>query len=265
MRRSSKLLLTATLAISAGFGAKEGYKHWKRYQTQKIYAEILTFTGVKNAQNFDEQMDVLRIFVNTNSAHKIDAEFKSYWRDPAEIGRRMLPIAKGESDKKLHLECSTRSGMMGSFTKIMGYRTRSVSVYGVLDGLLLSHTFIEIQNPETEKWQVQDPDLDLYYTVNASGERASAEDLIRNEIEDITPCNSSGACGWDIVSPEDFPATKMHKYMGLASINDYQVKDRPLLVNTKRFDLSTPVTYRKTDAPYCRHLEKNCRDEIVKF
>lgn len=266
LQRNIRLLILAALGLTAlGFAIDEGLDYWKKRQNQAAYEAILPYTKVADAASFDAEMDALRSFVNTHSLHKIDALFKSYWRDSREIARRTLAYAKGETTEKPHLECSTRSGMMGSFTKALGYRTRSVSVYGVQDGLLLSHTFLEIQNPETQQWQVQDPDLDLYYKVAATGARASIHDLIAQEIEDIIPCNSSGACGWDIVSPEDFPATKMHKYMGLASVNDYQVKDRPLLVNTRRFDLDKPVTYRKADAPYCQHLEKNCRDEIIKF
>jgi hypothetical protein len=265
MRRSSKLVLTAVLLIAVGFCGAEGYKQWKRYKTQELYTEILPYTGVAKAQGFDAQMDSLRIFVNTHSVHEIDAEFKSYWRAPDEIARRMLAIAKGDTDKKLHMECSTRSGMMGAFTKALGYRTRSVMVYGLKDNILLSHTFLEVQDPETQKWQVQHPDLDLVYTVKGRKDRASIEDLIKAEIKDITPCNASGACGWDIKNREGTPAKKVQKYLGLASINDYQVKNRPLLVNTKRFDLDKPVHHQDKDAPYCTHLKKNCRDEVVKF
>lgn len=265
MRRSSKLLLTAILAIAAGFGGKEGYKHWTRYQTQEAYAEILPYTGVSEEQDFDAQMDTLRTFINTHSMHEIDAEFKSYWRDSQEIARRMLPIAKGETDKKLHMECSTRSGMMGAFTKELGYRTRSVMVYGLKDNILLSHTFLEVQNPETQKWQVQDPDLDLYYKIKRQQMRASIEDLVKADFKNIIPCNSAGQCGWNIKSREGIPATKVQKYLGLASINDYQADHRPLINNTKRFDLNNPVHHHDTDLPYCAHLKKNCRDEIIKF
>lgn len=267
MRRSTKLLLTAILAVAAGFGGKEGYKHWKRYQAQETFAEILPYTGVEKAEDFDAQMDILRSFVNTHSEHKIDAAFKSYWRDPDEMAKRMLAIAKGESDKNLHMECSTRSSMMGAFTKELGYRTRSVMVYGLgQDGsALISHTFLEVQNPKTQKWQVQDPDLDLTYKIKGQAERASIEDLVKADFENIIPCNSAGQCGWNIKSREGFPATKVQKYLGLASINDYQLDRRPLLVNTKRYDLDSAVSYQGTEAPYCKHLQKNCRDEIVKF
>lgn len=266
MQRSKKWMVAAlVLVIAAGFAVEEGLDLWEKRQNQAAYEAILPYTKAQETKDFDAQMDRLRSFINTHSIHKIDALFKSYWRDSREIARRTLAYAKGETRDKPHLECSTRSGMMGAFVKALGYRTRPVVVYGVQDGLLLSHTFLEIKNPETGEWQVQDPDLDLYYIVKASGKRAAITDLIRLDVGALKPCNSSGACGWDIKSPEDFPATKMHKYMGLASVNDYQVDKRPLINNPSRFDLEKPVTYQKTQRPYCEHLEKNCRGDILRL
>lgn len=264
MRRNIKFLIALTLlAGMVGFAVDEGLDHWEKWQNQAAYNEILPYTKAPGLQHFDARMDALRGFINTHSIHKIDAEFKTYWKDSREIARRTLSYAKGETDQKPHLECSTRAGMMGAFLKGMGYRTRPIVVFGMKDGSLLSHTFLEAQNPDTKKWQVQDPDLDLYYMVG--GERASIEDLIKTDIEGITPCNSSGACGWEIVSPEDFPATKVQKYIGLASVNDYQEGVRPLLVNEKRFDLDQVFKYKDKDGTFCQHLKKNCRDEILKF
>lgn len=265
MQNSRKMTVAATLAllIALGFGIKGGLDFWEKRQNQAAYEAILPYTKAPEIEDFNAQMDALRTFINTHSEHKIDALFKSYWRDSREIARRMLAYAKGETKDKLHMECSTRSEMMGAFVKALGYRTRPVVVYGVQGGILLSHTFLEIKNPENEEWQVQDPDLDLYYIVKDSGKRASITDLIRLDFDALKPCNSIGKCGWDIKSPEDFPATKMHKYMGLASINDYQAGKRPLVNNPARFDLEKLVTYRKTEAAYCEHLQKNCKGEIL--
>lgn len=266
MQRKRKLWLGVfVLLIVIGFGVDEGMEAFEKYKNQQAYNEILPYTKAPELQHFDARMDALRTFVTTHSIHKIDELFKSYWKDSQEIARRTLLYAKGESDEKPHLECSTRSGMMGAFIKGLGYRTRPVVVFGMKDGSLLSHTFLEAQNPDTGKWQVQDPDLDLFYIVKETNERASIEDLIRLDIDSIQPCNSSGACGWDIKSHEDFPATKMHRYMGIASINDYQMDDRPLLVNSKRFDLEHTFIYKDKEGTFCEHLKKNCRDEIIKF
>lgn len=265
-----RVLFTIALLpiIAAGLAAAAYIDHRKDERRTALYARLLPHAHIETTENFDEKTDAIRAFINRKTDHKIDEQFRSIEGDEEKIVNRTLAYLDNEERTPPHLECASRADMMEGMLMALGLRVRSVSVYAWNEETkhLSSHRFLETQNPETGQWQIQDPDLDLFWIIGETGNRAGMEDLIKLPAPELaTPCNSRGECGWDIKSREGFDAARMKKYMALASIKDHQIGKRPLLVNTSRFDLDRKMPIKDKLQTYCEYLEKNCRDEIRTF
>lgn len=73
----------------------------------------------------------------------------------------------------------------------MGYETRTIALFRT-KGRHASHTFLDVLNPKTERWETQDPDYDLYWTSLSSKARLSLAEAAQ-DLEDL-PCGRS-SCG----------------------------------------------------------------------
>ena len=81
----------------------------------------------------------------------------------------------------------------GHVLKSLGYDTRVIAIFNSRTNLK-SHSFLEIINPETKRWETQDADHDIYWRSKSCGERISLTDSAQL-IDDIEPCGRND-CGW---------------------------------------------------------------------
>ncbi len=236
---------------------------------QEIKAQIVQITPLIDlaaADDFHHKIDRVRDFIYKNSTHKIDDVFYSHWKDVPLMLEKVKNYAVSEPqvpEKAPHLECSTRSTLIREVLHEMDIRTRSVSVYRQTKGYP-GHTFLEVFNPETQRWAVQDADFNIFWRKNDNGQRASIEDLIREPIENFTPCKFDGQCGDGQIearTTERMP--DLVTRFAVASIIDKDAGYRPLLVNTNRFDLEKKIKVGDEMLTYCQHMAKNCRQDIV--
>jgi hypothetical protein len=225
-------------------------------------ARIVALAGIERAMPIDEQVDRLRTFVTRNSVHRIDDEFYSYWHDLPQVIHRMMAFANGAGPPP-HLECSSRTELMEAVLAHLGHDTRGVAIFEDAAGFP-SHTFLEVFDRTNGRWHVQDPDYDLYWVLAATGQRASIFDLVALPFTDVMPCNGSG-CGWGLESWEGNDAARLRTYLGLASVVDREKGERPLLVNTTRFDLAAPQVVDGAARTFCEFAGKNCRQDIHRF
>lgn len=266
--KKTKLIIALLFITFTGISAKYYIDNRSHQNRLALYKQLIPFSEASKATSFDDKADAIRTFINKKTDHKIDEEFRAMEGNEEKIVQTTLSYLKGEKQTPPHLECASRADMMEAMLMAEGYRVRSVSVYAwdKEAQILRAHRFLETQNPKTGNWQIQDPDLDLFWTINETGRRASMEDLIKLKSPKMaTPCNSQGQCGWEIKSREGFDAARMHKYMALASIKDHQIGKRPLLVNTSRFDLNEQLPIKGKEQTYCEYIPKNCREDIRKF
>jgi hypothetical protein len=253
----------AVVLLAAGAFAAEAVREAVLAAHVDAGAErIIAMAGIAATMPLDEQVDRLRTFVNRNSIHEIDDEFYSYWRDLPQVIARMTAFAQGLGPPP-HLECSSRSELMQAVLPRLGHDTRAIVLYDHAEGFP-SHTFIEVRDTATGRWQIQDPDYDLYWTHLASGRRASIYDLLASPLTGFAPCNGIH-CDWSLVSWEGKAAAKLRRYFGLASVVDRERGVRPLLVNTTRFDLAQPQLVEGATRTFCQWAGKNCRQEILRF
>ena len=162
------------------------------------------------------------------------------------------------------MECSTRTTLIRVVAEALGYETRVVAIFDSRSNLN-SHSFLEVMNPKTGRWETQDGDYDIYWRSRLSGERISLADAAE-AIDVIEPCGRKG-CGWNYASREGMRAEKLKSYLDIISITAKQKAVRYSLY-TRRANLRT--TYRKglKQGTFCEVEAKRCKDgffDITKY
>jgi hypothetical protein len=189
----------------------------------------------------EERFDAVRQFIHRNSRHGDDAEFRKLLGKKYLMAEGMIAYATGHRSEPIHLLCGARSNLMSAVLEKLGYETRIIALFDTDDEALRSHTFLEVRNPETGRWETQDPDFDLYWISKSSGLRVSlaeaAEDLSKLE-----PCHRPGACGWEVDDAEGKSAAAIRNLLDIICVTNE--------LNGKRFCRFT--TRAKPDRMFSR-------------
>lgn len=256
-QRYALVLGAGLLLLALGWFGQAEYRDWRKARATQNYLEQIAARlppDGRDAQNF---FDHLRIHINRHSAHNIDAEFHRYWGQP-EMYARFLAALEGQGPPP-HMECSSRSGLMRGLLGAGGYATRGVAIYRRVDGRTWqSHSFLEVQNPANGRWEIQDPDYDVYWVERVSGERVGIRELLSGALDSYEPCHDEG-CGWHIASREGIAVADLRSYFVLAAINDPARDTRVLYASRARFDQPDMLE------AYCAYRAKDCRQQVETF
>lgn len=212
--------------------------------------------GISERDSFHEKTDKIRKFVHQSSVHLIDDELYEYLHDSDRI-LAMLEASYLRKHKQPHLECWTRSNAMIRMAHSIGVRSRKVIVYRSADGYL-SHTLLEVYNPETSAWEMQDPDYDMFYVDTGKTRRASITDLVTNPYDAFMPCSDEHTCGWNIGSKEHHDPKVLYDYFGLATFPDGETA--LVLVNDDRFPFSETFMLDGERIQFCEIKPALCTD-----
>lgn len=162
--------------------------HWKQEATLLLpqYQQPLrAIVGKLNAgyyPSMHDRISAIRNWVNTNSVHLIDDEHDSYaFHVPTAI-KKLNEFNDGTGSRP-HLSCGPRAYAMKEILDAMGIESRIIDLFVIREnGRPDSHTLIEVFNTETCKWELQDPDFNVAYTlVGKSGVACVAELLQKND------------------------------------------------------------------------------------
>ncbi|HSA79706.1 MAG TPA: hypothetical protein VLE23_02720, partial [Geminicoccaceae bacterium] len=202
------------------------------------------------------RLDQVRGFINDHSERKLDAEFYANRRNSALFAAGVLAHAKGQLSDPINMECSTRTRLMRALLSALGYRTRDVAIFDSHRNLK-SHSFLEVLNTETGRWETQDADFDIYWRDMQTGERISLAERAE-ALDTIEPCGR-GRCGWDQASREGLEPDMLKDFLDIVSITDRESGLR-YAVHTSRADLDR--TYRKqgSTGAFCEVETKRCED-----
>lgn len=210
-------------------------------------------------KTLNAQVDKIREFISGNSVNKIDNEFYSYWADVPRMTKQLLDRRQDPKKPKVHLECAARSAVMYHMLHTIGVNARLVIVYQDSDEPNVSHTFVEVYNPETTNWEISDPLLDICWRWKESGLRASTEDLMSHPIkETFIPCHADGTCSYTKEIENMLP------YFGMASVISFGTDVDPVLVNPNRYSLIKAINFNGHIKKYCNPDRKDCRQPLVK-
>jgi hypothetical protein len=217
--------------------------------------EILSMLNLAAMPDVHQRLDKVRTFINDNSVHKVDEAFRVNQGNPDSFLGGLLAYAKGTAAGPIHMECSTRTVAMERIFKALGYDTRIIAIFNSRTNLK-SHSFLEVMNPETKRWETQDADYDIYWRSKSSGERISLADSAQS-VDDIEPCGRSG-CGWSHESREGIRAKKLIDYLDIISI---MAKERALrfVLYTSRAELNRTYRKERKQGAFCEVESKRCK------
>jgi hypothetical protein len=161
---------------------------------------LISLMDLPEHASFDDRVDRVREFVITHSGDGADKDIYGPSGGPMLMIDKMLAYATGKSPKPPSLECSWRSGLMSSILERLGYETRVVNAF-TTHGLTRehpqnSHTFLDVRNPKTGKWQTQDPLYNLYWKSKTTEERVALLNY-GNNIGALLPCRHK-SCGLNL-------------------------------------------------------------------
>jgi hypothetical protein len=235
-------------------GADLFNKQRVKARTEASVKEIIAFLELDSMPEFHPRLDKIRTFINDNSVHRIDQAFWANKANSDAFAAGLLAHAKGSAEP-IHMECSTRTNVMGQILETLGYETRVIAIFDSHTNLK-SHSFLEVLNPESGHWETQDADYDIYWRRKASSERISLADEAEF-VEGIEPCGRNG-CGWENRSREGMRPTNLKRYLDIISITADQKASRYTLY-TSRTDLSRTYSKRGKQGAFCQVEGKRCK------
>ena len=222
--------------------------------------EILSMLDLAAMPDFHQRLDKVRTFISDNSVHKIDGAFRANQGRPDSFLGGLLAHAKGTAAEPIHMECSTRTIAMERIFKALGYDTRIIAIFNSEPSRrpqhaqenLRSHSFLEVMNPKTKRWETQDADYDIYWRSKSSGERISLADSAQS-VDDIEPCSRSD-CGWNYARK----AENLIQYLDIVSIT---AKEKALrfAMYTSRAKLNRIYSKGRKRGTFCEVEAKRCK------
>lgn len=262
------ILLTALLFLSLSPQKSYAASWWSAAFPQTPEKQTLfldsakqlhALLNIKEDATFHEKTDAARLLVQNNSIHKIDKEFYSYWGNIPLLMQLILFNASQTIDDKPHMECASRTAVLYHLLKTMNIRARPVVVYTGND-IQNSHTYLEVYNPQTEQWEIQDPDKNMYWKFRETGARASTKDLMTHPVkETFLPCHTPEDCAYNPKNEQ-----KIIALFSLAALIDFEAGRNPLLANPDRFDMDHPFLKKENPMAYCTLFPQGaCHSEII--
>lgn len=141
--------------------------------------------------------DAAREFLFANSVDASGDWWATYADDPFYCAEQMYKTAIGDPDAEtVELLCGNMVDMFSGVCSELGIQKRNVWLYSDYSDTVLGHTYNEIFNEATQKWEIQDANYNIYFIDIRTGARAGVEDMMRaTDIEFFVPHNASSS-GW---------------------------------------------------------------------
>jgi Ca2+-binding RTX toxin-like protein len=177
--------------------------------------------------------DATREWCRATSVHANGAWWQAHANDGYYVLEQMYKTAIGDPGAEtVELLCGNMVDIMSAIYSTLGIQSRAVWLYRNNDDFFGGHTFLEVLNPGTGKWEIQDGDYNVYYVNVRTGERASALDMMyAPDVELFVPVNQQ-ATGWTATDAE---ALRLVSYFA----TEIQTTTHTLYVNVDSADQST--------------------------
>jgi hypothetical protein len=143
----------------------------------------------------------------------------------------------------------------------LGYRARLVFVFDTDQSDMSAHTFVDVFNPATGKWESEDPTYDIHWREVSSTNRTSLFDSAE-DIGAIEPCSPT-KCGWDIISDEGAKVEDVRDLIDVVSVaND--AENTQSTTFTSRAKLDKVMSFHGRTGRFCDLMKGRCdSDEVV--
>lgn len=208
-----------------------------RPTTKEYSKSIEAIRQYINSQEFSSEtgrIDFVRKWVYENSIHRIDAQHREYaFNTPRVIS--MLWNTHISKQDYAHLSCGPRAMAMKRILDSLGVKSRVISVFTDNNPQVNSHTFLEVLNTETERWELQDPDFNIYYIDTESKKRIATSRLIWGDLDNVTPI-STNKKGWKDNNVQHLKQDYFEAMIYMNHLRTEKTEKSVILLNTDRFN-----------------------------
>ena len=203
-----------------------------------------------NSQEFvseSEKIDFVRNWIYKNSIHEIDSSYnlKDAFNTPKVLS--MLWKSHEAKAKRVRLTCGPRAAAMKYILDKLHLKSRIVMIFTADSEQLASHTFLEVFNTESNKWETHDPDFNIFYIDKKTQDRIATFRLVFGDLNSLVPVSENGQ-GWKL---NRVVHLKQHYFEAVMYGNPLTAKNPVILINTDKFNVnkifkeSGGVTFRQ--------------------
>lgn len=125
-------------------------------------------------------------FVHNNSVHPESGEPEDYAFDMGDLVEHLLLAREGRG-RKPRLSCGPRSYAMKEILLHGGIRSRLIQLFSDDFDTVKPHRMLEVLNPETDTWEVWDPDFRVTYVDQETGRRLDIVTIIFGRTVTLVP------------------------------------------------------------------------------
>jgi hypothetical protein len=201
----------AVIQVADGGGFERMVSEWSPIQTlnrvrhisptpypQAQQSALARYIVSQNLPNATDVIDYTRelIYQNSLSGHKGQD-------DKNIVAIQMIYDTIQGQGEKPYLWCDGRATAFMTVLREMGIDSRLIFLYGDNSTQIQEHTFLEVFNPDTQRWEVEDAFFNLYYVDTETQTRASVERLVFGALDTILACDgTTETCSQDLLQPQ---------------------------------------------------------------
>ncbi len=151
-----------------------------------IETEIVELINKSDPRTKTEFIDLVREFIYGNSVKEFDSKHQEYARNMTYVLHKLYLSDLSGGKSKPHLSCGPRALAMKLILEKAGIQSRLVHLFSDNFSFFGDHTLLEVFNPDTQKWEIQDPDSNAYFIDTRTKERASIAEMIFDDIANFS-------------------------------------------------------------------------------
>lgn len=261
-------LLLLCMAAAAGFSLAKWLPHnqelarldriqryWKReysrLEASDMDPRLIRHLRQKDFASATERIDAVRrmIWEMTITKHPTGIE-----KHGDTVSAMFAELLENPEAEKPRLLCDHMANMMIAILDALGFEVRLVHAFSSRGAPELhDHSFLEVLNPDSGHWEIQDPYDNVYWVRQATGERACLLELVMDEPQEFAPCRD-GECDWSLSRIDE----KRRDFFQ-ALVWDYSREKRRsvCIVNSRRFELDAIFDEPRIQGkPFLAFLEK---------
>ncbi|KQW39466.1 MULTISPECIES: calcium-binding protein [Pseudomonas] len=161
------------------------------------FALLADIIREESAANGMLLQDTARELLATNTIHSDGEWWAAHANDPYYTAEQIYKTVIGDpTAENVELLCGNMVDVFSGVCAELGLQKRTIWTYSDTQGFFQGHTYLEIFNTTTNKWEIQDADYNVYYTDVRTGERIGVMDMMNaDDVEFFIPHNSQES-GW---------------------------------------------------------------------
>jgi hypothetical protein len=218
-----------SLVVFAGCEPAPKTSQTDQSSTVQADALISDLKSNTSALVFEAKVDYARELVHKSSLHDSPEDV------PVSDEDGLSRLYRGlNGSERPRFKCGNRAHFLTIILNSLGIDAHLVGTHSDQYDTLQGHIFIEVRNPATDRWEVVDPDYNIYWK-DLSGNRLDLKHVVMSDFADIVPCSKLG-CSWNNISSQEGSSPQFLKNHGFMRIGAYW-DSRKIIVNTHEFDL----------------------------